>query len=254
MKTIDKENLKKYYFGTIADQFEQLDNIYDVNQRKHIVFDEFLADIELKNKLVLDAGCGYGAFSTELAKNNCRLISSDIVQELTIKTVVKTGKSGSVADAMYLPFCDEAFDFVVSSEMVEHTQNPMLAIRELVRVLKPNGYLTLTTPNKIWQFVVRAASFLHIRNFNGIENFLGYRQLEHIFNDSEVEILRHKGIHLFPFQLKFLWELSKVIDKRFGDKFLGRLMINQAILARKLEKEVRGKNNIAKTFSNISHS
>lgn len=249
MKTIDKENLKKYYYGTIADEFEQLDNIYDVNQRKHVVFNEFLADIELKDKLVLDAGCGYGAFSIELAKKKARLISSDIVQKLTIKTVGKTGKSGFVADSMFLPICDEAFDFVFSSEMVEHTPNPMLAIWELARVLKLNGYLIITTPNKIWQFIVRVAGFLHLRNFNGIENFLGFRQLERIINGLDVEILRHKGIHLFPFQLKFLWELSKAIDKRFGEKKLGRLMINQAILARKLEKEVREKNRIEKTFS-----
>jgi 2-polyprenyl-3-methyl-5-hydroxy-6-metoxy-1,4-benzoquinol methylase len=234
MKKNETGNSNKYYFGSIADRFEQLDNPYDVNQRKNVVFNEFLSGIELKNRLVLDAGCGYGAFSIELAQKKCRLISIDIVQELTKKTVSRTNQSGSVADAMNLPFRDEAFEIVISSEMVEHTPDPTLAVLELVRVLKRNGYLIITTPNRNWQFIVRTASFLHLRNFNGIENFLGYKQCERIFNNSEVEIMRHKGIHLFPFQFKFLRNLSKAIDKKYGEKFLGRFMINQAIFIRKL--------------------
>jgi len=237
MGKIRKDNSKRFYFQTIADHFENLDNPYDVNQRKNIVFNEFLINIELKNKLVLDAGCGYGAFSIELAKKECRLISSDIIQELTRKTVNKTDQSGAVADAICLPFLDETFDVVVSSEMVEHTPNPTITVLELLRVTKQNGYLILTTPNKKWQSVVRTASFLRLRNFYGTEIFLGFKQLERIFNQSEVEIIRHKGFHLFPFQLKFLWNTSKDLDKKYGDKYLGQFMINQAIFIRKF---VRG--------------
>ncbi|MEA3365643.1 MAG: methyltransferase domain-containing protein, partial [Candidatus Hydrogenedentes bacterium] len=46
-----------------------------------------------------------------------------------------------------LPFEDAAFDAVVSIEGIEHIERPFDFIRECGRVLKPGGYLLLTTPN-----------------------------------------------------------------------------------------------------------
>lgn len=229
----NKEVSNEYFFKTIAENFEQLDNQYDVNTRKNVVFNDFLSEIQLENKLILDAGCGYGAFSIELAQRKCQLISSDLIYELTSKTVNKTNKSGVVADASVLPFSNNSFDLIVSSEMVEHTPNPENVICELIRIIKPGGFLILTTPNKKWQFIVRLASFLKLRNFNGIENFLGFKQLEKILEKANVEIISHKGIHLFPFQIRFLWNLSSLFDKKFGNRYLGRFMINQAVFCKK---------------------
>lgn len=223
----------KYFFKSIADEFEQLDNQYDVTTRKNLVFNEFLSNMQLENMVILDAGCGYGAFSMELAKSTSRLVSSDLIYELTSKTVNKTKESGVVSDALSLPFFDNSFDLVVTSEMVEHTPNPEEVIFELIRVLKPGGHIVLTTPNKKWQFVVRLASALHLRNFDGIENFLGFRQLDMILKEANVETISHKGLHLFPFQIKLLWKLSTFFDRKFGDKLLGEFMINQAVFCRK---------------------
>ncbi len=47
-----------------------------------------------------------------------------------------------------LPYPDNAFDFVLFCEVLEHmTNDPMRALLELKRVLKPNGCMVLTTPN-----------------------------------------------------------------------------------------------------------
>jgi SAM-dependent methyltransferase len=48
-----------------------------------------------------------------------------------------------------LPFPDESFDCAVSLEGVEHLENPFLFLRELHRVLRPEGLLLLTTPNTV---------------------------------------------------------------------------------------------------------
>ena len=50
-------------------------------------------------------------------------------------------------DIFKLPFADNSIDIIVSSEVVEHLPDPMPAIQEMARVLKPGGYAMVTTPN-----------------------------------------------------------------------------------------------------------
>jgi len=44
------------------------------------------------------------------------------------------------------------YDFVISSNTLEHLANPLLAIKEWLRVIKPKGYLLLIPPNKKYTF------------------------------------------------------------------------------------------------------
>jgi len=50
-------------------------------------------------------------------------------------------------DIFKLPFADNSVDIIISSEVVEHLPDPVPAIREMARVLKPGGYAMVTTPN-----------------------------------------------------------------------------------------------------------
>lgn len=50
----------------------------------------------------------------------------------------------SVAERTPVP--DGVFDAVISSEVIEHVENPSTYLREAWRILKPGGYLTLSTP------------------------------------------------------------------------------------------------------------
>jgi SAM-dependent methyltransferase len=49
--------------------------------------------------------------------------------------------------AARLPFADASFDGVVSSEVLEHLENPHHLAREFARILRPGGAFVLTTPN-----------------------------------------------------------------------------------------------------------
>jgi ubiquinone/menaquinone biosynthesis C-methylase UbiE len=50
-------------------------------------------------------------------------------------------------DAQALPFADQSMDFVNMSHVLEHTLDPVQALRELRRVLKPGGVTQITVPN-----------------------------------------------------------------------------------------------------------
>lgn len=52
-----------------------------------------------------------------------------------------------VGDICRLPFADASIDVILSSEVVEHLPDPVPAIREMARVLKPGAYALITTPN-----------------------------------------------------------------------------------------------------------
>lgn len=55
-------------------------------------------------------------------------------------------------DATDLPFADESFDAVTMFDVLEHIPDHKSAIAEAFRVLRPNGFLLVSTPNENWRF------------------------------------------------------------------------------------------------------
>jgi ubiquinone/menaquinone biosynthesis C-methylase UbiE len=51
-----------------------------------------------------------------------------------------------VAEGDNLPFRDEEYDFVISSHVIEHFFDPIKAIEEWFRVIKPGGYIFIICP------------------------------------------------------------------------------------------------------------
>jgi SAM-dependent methyltransferase len=53
------------------------------------------------------------------------------------------------AVAEHLPFCDLVFDLVHAHHVFEHFEDPLLAAREVFRVLKPEGFVYIEVPNQL---------------------------------------------------------------------------------------------------------
>lgn len=103
---------------------------------------------------ILDAACGVGYGSAMLANEGraARVIGLDISQEAIVAAREKYGQIpnlefmlGSVEE---LPFSDHTFGLYTSFETIEHVPNPRRLLAEAVRVLKPNGILMISTPNR----------------------------------------------------------------------------------------------------------
>ena len=233
-------NSKEYCHERLGNKFSQALSDYDTRRRVDILIHDFLAHERSDDKTALDVGCGLGFFSEQLHERGYDVVACDLGASLVKSTRDRVGCESVVADALDLvnQFGPASFDLVVSSECIEHTPEPYEAVRQMAAVLKPGGILSLSTPNIVWAPVVKAATLMGFRPFDGYENFSSWWGLRRTFAECGIEILREHGLHLFPFQLK-LNQLSTWIDKhgqglRFG-------MINMCLLGRKCVGESAAK-------------
>jgi SAM-dependent methyltransferase len=137
-----------------------------------------------KNEKILEAGCGIGAQTRILARNNPHTkftsidISRDSIEkaEETIKKERIRNVSFQEQDIHKMDFSDEKFDHIFVCFVLEHLDDPLSALHELKRVLKTGGSITLiegdhgscfwypeTTPAlQIWQsFILAQADLGH---------------------------------------------------------------------------------------------
>ncbi len=93
---------------------------------------------------LLDVPSGPGYFAQVATQNGFQAVAAEIDTSLHVLPGVRYVKADM---GEKLPFADASFDYVVSIEGIEHTENPFRFLRECARVLKSGGKLFLTTPN-----------------------------------------------------------------------------------------------------------
>jgi 2-polyprenyl-3-methyl-5-hydroxy-6-metoxy-1,4-benzoquinol methylase len=219
-------------YDLIAREFDSIMNRYDLERRLQVVFDQLLADVDLRGTSLLDAGCGTGFFSARAAQSGARVVSLDVGKNLLKETRRKGLASLVAGDAARMPIRDGSFDVVVSSECIEHTPSPRDTLSELVRVLRPGGWLVVTCPNALWRWSCTIANALGVRPYQGLENWPGWSELRRWADESGVEVRQQVGLHLFPFVLKATHPVLRRLD-RLGGR-LGRIYVNQCLAGKKV--------------------
>jgi SAM-dependent methyltransferase len=100
---------------------------------------------------VLDAACGSGFGTLMLAEAGARTVTGVDLDPLAVETATeRVGDAAEIrhADVRSLPFADDSFDLVVCFETIEHLPNPDRALDELRRVLRADGLLLVSSPNR----------------------------------------------------------------------------------------------------------
>ena len=105
----------------------------------------------VKDRRVLDAGCGVGYGSTMLSDAGAREVTGVDVAE----SVLEVARQGApqnvrfeVADVASLPYAADSFEAVVCFEVIEHVDDRNRVLDELRRVLAPDGLLIISSPNR----------------------------------------------------------------------------------------------------------
>lgn len=68
-------------------------------------------------------------------------------------------KNSVNSNALLLPFSDSSFDIIILQDVIEHLSDIENLLNEIKRVLKPNGTIYLSTPNKL--SIINILSNLH---------------------------------------------------------------------------------------------
>src|SRR2546426_992749 len=103
---------------------------------------------------VLDAGCGegYGSRILSEAGGAARCVGVDVDAEAVSRARTAYGDEGriefEVADVTALPFGEATFDLVTCFETIEHVAEQQRVVAELARVLRPDGVLLISSPNR----------------------------------------------------------------------------------------------------------
>ena len=137
------------WFNEIDRRFVDASRPYLTAQRP---FDRIMPD-ELHGQRVLEIGCGMGLHSLELARRGAEVHAVDLTDKAVEATRVRMKEFGldaeiRCADAESLPYDSHEFDFVWSWGVIHHSARTARIVREIARVLKPQGEARVMVYNR----------------------------------------------------------------------------------------------------------
>ncbi len=151
---------------------------------------------------ILDMGCASGLLLQRIRVTyNCPGTGID-VSEVLIKKAQQEDPTNTylIADASKLPFDDNTFDLITSFDNLEHIKEYNEVIKEMVRVLKPDGKILLNTINKHNRFTIdwtleKLGSDYHLTRAGHVkELFFDPKEIEQLFIDAG---MKNTKIRLF---------------------------------------------------------
>jgi SAM-dependent methyltransferase len=144
---------------------------------------------------VLDAGCGRSLFTEIRSDWPFQIVAGDVDHgPLAARRGEFPQVLWHVAGAHPLPFRDATFEAVFAGELIEHLPDPRPGLREFRRVLKRDGRLILTTPNRrrlanVVDRSERPYSPDHLSE-------LSYDEVVALLHEAGFELLQATGLHL----------------------------------------------------------
>lgn len=211
--------------------FKTINKVGQSNENQRVLWTQQALNKIPAGLSILDAGAGECQFQKYCTHLN--YTSQDFAQyQGTGEAGLQTGtwdnsKIDIISDILSIPVEDSSFDALLCTEVLEHLPNPVAAIKEFSRIVKPNGYLIITAP---------FASLTHFAPYHFASGFNRYFYEKHltengfditeiVFNGNYFEYLaqetrrvssiskKYSGITINYFERKIVNQMLHLLNK-----------------------------------------
>lgn len=232
-KIREEKSTLKYKEKSYFEEFPKEVNSYD-----NEVF-QLISDRCNRMNLIIEIGCGSGAWTAHLVKLGKHVVGLDLSSVLIKKLhnrLKKLNCSAIIGDAEFLPFTDKVADCCFFFYSLHHIPDISKAINEATRCLKDNGKLVMVEPNGLnfmLALIARITSILKLVNKAGMtspaERPLNIKKIVKILSEDGFDChvlpcyatLRKKGQATNLSFLTRVYTLFLNFAASFFPKFLG---------------------------------
>jgi ubiquinone/menaquinone biosynthesis C-methylase UbiE len=223
---VSKERVGSFYDVVWTEYLPE----YEASEKHWLLF---FTPEEIRGASILDAGCGTGIFSVIFARNGAGRVTGIDISPGSLGTAERLGRKFGLEnvrferrDMLALPYPDASFDVVWAWGTVHHTTNPLGAVAELMRTLKPGGSILLAiykktrvtwiheairktlirTPRGSWNGLAKIMAFFGapvVRVFKKREKSRKGEKLSELILDWYFVPIRH---HYTPEEIRFFLE------------------------------------------------
>ena len=199
----------KWTFSDVGEHWDKTTDYDDINEKTYTYFRRFTDTNTFFNlpekKYTLDICSRTGNGSLFFWKNDkiSKVVCADVTQKMQEICKSNLSKYPINFETQYfnsypLPFNNNEFETILSFETIEHLPDPKKFIQELYRILKPEGYLVLTTPNILWEPVHWFAAIFNIHHSEGPHRFLRHYKIKKWLKKTNLKIIKQKTFILIP--------------------------------------------------------
>ena len=221
MTNVDTKEIAK--FSKLAndwwDKNGPLRTLHDMNALR---LSYILNHTPLTGLNVLDVGCGGGLLSEGMSSHGAHVLGIDLDEKSIAVAKEHAAQSGLQVDYQCIAIetlaleKTQQFDVITCLELLEHVPDPAQIIQNCAQLLKPNGFLYLSTINrnvKSYGLAIVAAEYilgLLPRGTHDFERFIKPSELTAYCRAADLSLHHLQGLQYHPFkrQTRFCDDLS----------------------------------------------